>query len=144
MSTDDEIAKALVARMEREMMEALFGNSTNNVGPPTTLDVNKFTEDCERVLRNMRRTQIIFVVDESHLGPPIMYETPNDGTRVELSWLQARELHKSWPLGIVKILDEHSAEFVPVSSFMQALIPVGELPGPLYDVAEDVQDDGSR
>jgi hypothetical protein len=34
----------------------------------------------------------------AHPGPPIRYETPNEGLRVELSWRQASIVHEHWPL----------------------------------------------
>lgn len=125
----DSAVRAMGERLRHEadamLTSALTGTSTTT--PETTLDLAKEISKWEQMIRNFRRSNITFVVDLAHVGPAVHHETPNDGTRVEMSFAQAQELHKSWPLRLHEILDRHSAEFVPASSFdtfVPAILPM--------------------
>lgn len=111
---EDRIGKAIEAMMRREVDRAVTGGAcTNTTAQPSTLDVKTFTANMQKVLRNFRRTQLTFVVDRAHQGGPITHATPNDGDRIELSWLDANRVHQEWPLKLHKVLSEDAAEFVP-------------------------------
>lgn len=104
----------MIGRAEAEAFGLNVANS--NAVPEKALDVRKTLSDMAQILRSFRRTQITFVVDRAHQGPPIKHETPNDGERIELSWLDANRVHGVWPLKLHRVLDEDAAEFVPVSA----------------------------
>jgi hypothetical protein len=115
MTDEDRIGKAIEAMMRREIDSAFFGTSTTNTAPAaeSVLDAKTFIANMDKVLRNFRRTQLTFVVDRAHQGAPIRHDTPNDGERIELSWLDANRVHQEWPLKLRKVLSEDAAEFVP-------------------------------
>ena len=115
--------------------------STNNAVPEKALDVRKALADMAQLLRNMRRTQITFVVDRGHQGPPIKHETPNDGERIEISWLDANRLHGTWPLKLLRIISEDAAEFVP--AIIGELVPA-VLEQPLRSLRPQEAEGGRR
>ena len=133
MSDEDRIGKAIEAMMRREMDTAFMaGATTSNVAASEKpLDAKTFLADMNKVLRNFRRTQLTFVVDRAHQGAPIKHDTPNDGERIELSWLDANRVHAEWPLKLHNILSEDAAEFVP--ALVGEFVP-RHLPMPPYDL----------
>lgn len=129
----EHLRKTMEAQVQREIESALY-SGTISTATESILDLKKLLPEWEKMARNMRRTQITFVVDLAHPGPPISHDTPNDGTRIELSWTQANALHQEWPLKLLKVLSAEAAEFVPVT--------VGEfaakhLPMPPYEMESD-------
>lgn len=122
------IADMISQRIEREF----FGGAvTNTVAPPSTLDVRKWLPEMQKMLRNFERSKVTFVVDRVHQGPILKHETPNEGSRFEMSWMDANRVHQEWPLKLWKVLSEDAAEFVPITA--------GEytpkiLPAPPFDV----------
>jgi formate-dependent nitrite reductase cytochrome c552 subunit len=131
--SEDRIGKAIEAMMRRKIEGAFMGETTNsNVAPAeTVLDAKTFTANMDKILRNFRRTQLTFIVDRAHQGGPIRHETPNDGERVELSWMDANRVHQEWPLKLHKVLSEDAAEFVP--ALVGEFVPK-HLCQPPYDV----------
>lgn len=138
MANEDSLRKLMLDRIEREMHRAIFGEATttattNVATSDGALDARKILEDCDKAIRTARRTQITFIVDRCHQGAIIKHETPNDGTRVEMSWHQANALHQHWPLKLWKVLSEDAAEFVPVSGVFPEFAPK-ILPMPPFEV----------
>jgi hypothetical protein len=133
MSKDDLLRK-LVAEVEADLMHVAITNTTQ--ASETTIDWPKMLRELEQTLRNLRRTNITFVVDIAHPGPPIRHETPNDGTRIELSWLQANEIHQHWPLKLVKIVAPGAGEYVPITPFGYEIVPK-ILPQPFEDQPDE-------
>lgn len=132
MDDEDRIGKAIEAMMRREIDRTFMGGSTSNAMPSEgVLDVKTFLKDMNKVLRNFRRTQLTFIVDRAHQGGPIRHDTPNDGGRIELGWLEANRVHQEWPLKLHKVLSEDAAEFVP--ALVGEFVPK-HLPQPPFDV----------
>lgn len=133
--TEDELGRRILADMNRKFQDVFSGAVTNTVAQPqTTLDVRKMVGEWDKVLRNARRTQITFVVDQAHQGGPLKHQTPNDGERIEMSWHDANRLHQEWPLKLVKVLSVDSAEFAPI---MLGEYAAKILPMPPYDMIPD-------
>jgi hypothetical protein len=86
---------------------------------------------------------VAFVADVAHPGPPIRYETPNEGLRVELSWRQASIVHEHWPLRLSKVLSAETAEFVPASGLFGEWVPK-QLPAPPHELSPDDLDPRGR
>jgi hypothetical protein len=140
MSDEDRIGKAIEAMMQREIERAFTDSTqTSTTTQPTTLDAKTFIANMDKVLRNFRRTQLTFVVDRAHQGPPVRHDTPNDGERIELGWLEANRVHQEWPLKLHRVLSEDAAEFVP--ALVGEFVPK-HLPQPPFDVppAETFED----
>jgi hypothetical protein len=129
----DKLTKAIQDMLRREIEKAFFGGIQTSTTATTesVLDVRKFVSDMNKMLRNFRRTQITFIVDRAHQGPPVRHQTPNDGERIELSWMEANRVHREWPLKLYKVVSEDAAEFVPctVGEFVPKI-----LEQPPYDV----------
>ena len=135
-ATEAEIEAWLQKCMDDELRRAIGGDSYTNATPPeTTLDLRKALPEWEKMIRNARRSQVTFVVDQGHQGPPIQHETPNDGWRVELSWPDANRLHQEWPLRLHKTVSVDAAEYVPATTFDQFVPKV--LPMPPYEAPEE-------
>lgn len=134
-----EVAKRLSGDVDRELMKGiLYGGQTNSVAQPEPkpLNVERMIEEWDKTLRNLRRTQITFVVDAGHEGPILKHETPTDGARVEMSWRQANELHQHWPLRLSQVNSPEQAEFVPASGVFPEFVP-RILPMPPYDMPSE-------
>jgi len=141
MSEEDRIGRAIEAMMRRETENAFFGGRTNTNAAPSegVLDAKTFVANMDKVLRNFRRTQLTFIVDGAHQGAPIRHETPNDGERIELGWLDANRVHQEWPLKLHKVLSEDAAEFVPalVGEFVPKHLPIPPFDVPPEESFED-------
>lgn len=141
MTDEDRIGKAIEAMMRREIDSAFMGGCTNSSAAPTegVLDAKTFIANMDKVLRNFRRTQLTFVVDRAHQGAPIRHDTPNDGERIELRWLDANRVHQEWPLRLHKVLTEDAAEFVPalVGEFVPKHLPIPPFEVPPDESFED-------
>lgn len=143
MDRDEKISEAVrasIRRMDELIMKEIMGNmATSQAEPePSTLDLSKMLPELEKMIRNARREQITFVVDLAHDGPMLQHETPCDGTRVEMSWRQANELHQHWPLKLHKVLDSTVAEFVPASGLFPEFVP-RILPMPPYVMPDETE-----
>lgn len=130
--------KDIEDRLQRDLERTLFGGAASNITPTfeSTLDLRKALPEWEKMLRNARRSQVVFIVDRAHQGPPITHETPNDGTRIELSWPAADAVHQQWPLKLFKVLSVDAAEFVPINSGFGEWAPK-HLPQPPYEVPKE-------
>lgn len=141
MSDEDRIGRAIKAMMRRDMAAAFTGACTNSNAVPTesVLDAKTFIANMDKILRNFRRTQLTFVMDRAHQGPPVRHETPSDGVRIELSWLDANRVHAEWPLKLHKVLSEDAAEFVPalVGEFVPRHLPIPPFEVPPEETFED-------
>lgn len=128
MSDEDRIGRAIEAMMRRDIDNAFMGGGNNTNAAPTesVLDAKTFIANMDKVLRNFRRTQLTFVVDRAHQGDPIRHNTPNNGERIELNWLDANRVHQEWPLKLHQVLSEDAAEFVPalVGEFVPKHLPI--------------------
>jgi hypothetical protein len=131
MPFEDQMRQALDAMFRAQLDFALGGgqHTCNRAAEETAL--RKLISDWHKILSNARRSQITFVVDRAHQGGPLRHQTPNDGERFELSWLDANRLHQEWPLRLHQVLSEDAAEFVPA--------PLGEfvpkhLPQPPFEM----------
>jgi hypothetical protein len=133
MGGEDRIGKAIEAMLRRETDRAFMGDHTNSNAAPAegVLDAKTFVANMHKVLRNFRRTQLTFIVDRAHQGAPVRHETPNDGERIELGWLDANRVHQEWPLKLNRVLSEDAAEFVP--ALVGEFVPK-HLPTPPFDV----------
>lgn len=136
MTVDDAIGKAAQAMNARLEAEIFGGTSTTAASEETTLDAAKLIKSWEQFLRNARRHQVTFVVDLAHPGPPLRLETPHEGVRFEVSWVQANGLHQQWPLKLWKVLSPEAAEFVPVTPGFGEWVP-SILPMPPYEMPEE-------
>lgn len=139
--SEDRIGNAIEAMMRRDIERAFMGNctNTNTVPSESTLDAKTFVANMDKVLRNFRRTQLTFIVDRAHQGAPIRHQTPNDGERIELGWLDANRVHQEWPLKLHKVLSEDAAEFVPalVGEFVPKHLPIPPFEVPPEESFED-------
>jgi hypothetical protein len=136
MKTADQIQQILSRRMKQKFENVLFGGTsagTSTTAAESTFDIAKTFPEWDKMLRNARRSQVTFVVDMAHPGPPIGHDTPNEGSRIEMSWQQANEVHKHWPLKLFKVLSTEAAEFIPVTPMMGEFV-AAVLPMPPYDV----------
>ena len=139
-----DFARRLGEIIERDMnmrfMETVRGlTCTNQVAPePAPFDLDRALREWDELLRESRKTQVVFKVDLTHEGPILKHETPHDGTVFEMSFLLAREVHHHWPLKLRKILSAHAAEFVPASQF-DTYFPAN-LPLPPFDAAGAMED----
>jgi hypothetical protein len=132
------VAKKMAEHMDRMFLKAL-GQTTTFVQPQeTTLNAKDMLRSCEQMLRNFRREQITFVVEFSHQGPIISHDTPCDGKRIEMNFVQAQELHRQWPLKLAKVLTTMSAEFVPASGVFNEFIP-SVLPMPPFELPRECE-----
>lgn len=122
---DDRMRAAFEGMFQREMDKTFGAAQSNAVPSESALNVREVLRAANIALRVARRTQITFIVDRGHQGPPLRYETPNDGERIELSWADANAVHEVWPLKLHTVLSEDAAEFVPAI--------VGELVGKHLD-----------
>lgn len=138
--TEDELGRRMAAHLDRQFQSVFSGAGTNTVAQPqTTLDVRKMVGEWGKMLRNARRAQITFVVDRAHQGGPLKHQTPNDGERIEMSWQDANRLHQEWPIKLVKVLSEDSAEFVPINvgEFAAKVLPMPPYEMPSEEIFED-------
>jgi hypothetical protein len=131
----DAILKKMQEQMDRMMTEVFYGGT-----PPSPqehiLDGAAMARSLDQMIRNFRREQITFRVDIAHQGPVLRHETACDGDVIELSWVQANEVHQHWPLKISKVLSPDAAEFVPASNMFPDF--VGRiLPMPPYEMPEE-------
>lgn len=135
------MSQALAEMLQRDIERAFMGgNVTTNALPQgTSLDVRKLLPELERMLRNFRRTQLVFIVDRAHQGGPLRHVTPNDGERIELSWLDADRLHQEWPLKLHQVLSEDAAEFVPalIGEFVAKHLPLPPFEMPPEETFQD-------
>ncbi len=132
-----KIAEAVRATLQQGLEEAFVGlyTSTNCEDAPAP-DIKAMLADIERWVRNERRQQVVFVVDEAHEGPMLRHDTPCDGVRIELSYAQASQVHDHWLLKLSRVIDEHTAEFVPASYVFPEPVQ-SVLPAPPYYVPAD-------
>lgn len=140
VETPQAAMRRMAEQLEREIMSSLTANTAPQ--EPTTLNVEKFLEDCRKWELAAKRNQIIFVVDLVHPGPPLEVRTAGEGIRFEMSWQQANELHKHWPMRLRKVISEHVAEFVPALSFIGEFVPA-ILPMPPYELPPDESQNGA-
>ncbi|TIT80122.1 MAG: hypothetical protein E5W57_04115 [Mesorhizobium sp.] len=142
MSPEERIRQDIAQRLEADIERAFYGamNTTTIAAPEKPLNVKDMLHQCERVMREVRRNQITFRADLAHGGPMLKIETPNDGAVIELSFAQAQQVHKHWPLKLHKVLDRFTAEFVPATSW-DRVVPVN-LPLPPFEMNEDEGDNG--
>jgi len=110
--------------------------TTSATASDTCLNVADFITQMERLMRNFRRTAITFAVDLAHPGPMLRRETPCDGTIIECSWVQANEVHKRWPLKLIKVISRDVADFVPVTPMFGEEF-AANLPSPPYELPEE-------
>lgn len=138
MDKANKIAKAAMDSLRQQIDDALYSAaytaSAEDEQPPA--DVRSMLENIERWVRNEKRTSIVFVVDEAHEGLMLKIETPCDGVRVELSPTQAQQVHEHWPLKLTRVIDRHTAEFVPASFIFPEPV-MSLLPTPPYYVPSD-------
>lgn len=136
-----QATQAMSRRLEADIDRAFYvAVTTTTVGPEKPLNVNEMLRQCERLMREARRNQVVFRADFAHTGPMLKIETPNDGSVVELSFIQAQQVHKHWPLKLHKVLDTYTAEFVPASPMDRFVLAV--LPLPPFEMNEDEGDNG--
>lgn len=121
------IARHLAQKLDNLLLDALGATTSTTASAPTTLDIKKAMPEWLKMLHNARRNQVTLVVDMGHEGPMLKAETPCDGTRFEMNFRQAQELHRHWPIRLHKVLTKYSAEFIPVSGvfpeFVATIIP---------------------
>lgn len=134
---DDAIKKAvadtITARIDRLAVSALGGDTSSVAQEQRPMDVGRMLEEWRKIIFSARRNNITFVVEAGHAGPIMTHETQGDGTRVEMSYSQACELHKQWPLKLQTIIDAETAEFVPAMPNFDRYVP-RILPRPPYEV----------
>lgn len=137
-----KLTELMQRRIERDLEAALFGGGTSTTQTEsTTLTADSLKAsmaEWDKLIRNMARSAITFVVDLAHEGPMIVYATPNDGLRYEMSWVQANEAHQHWPMKLDRILSEHCAEFVPLLAGFGEWAPK-HLPMPPYEVPPETE-----
>lgn len=138
---DPRIAQAVRDQLSRQIDDMLLGGlQTSCVPTPentlTTEKLRAMVEDVEKLVRNARRSQITVVVDLAHEGPILLYTTPSDGDRFEMSWHQANELHKHWPIKLHKVNSPEQAEFVFAYGVFPEWMP-RHLPMPPYEMPPD-------
>lgn len=131
---DQEMSRAIAAMMRREADLLLGVTTSTNAAPAPALDLRTLLPQWERMLRNARRSNVTFVVDRAHPGGPLCHETPGDGERIELSWLDANRVHQQWPLKLHQVLSADAAEFVP--ALVGEVVPV-HLVQPPFDLPDE-------
>lgn len=107
----------------------------DSIVPEAARKFQKLVGDLERELRILRKSQVTIVVDRAHQGDPMIYETPDEGRRVELSWDQANRVHRLTPLRLHRVISEDAAEFVPA---IGGEVTEAGLPTPPYELPVDV------
>ncbi|TGT90879.1 MULTISPECIES: hypothetical protein [unclassified Mesorhizobium] len=119
MSAEERIRQQIAAQVETDMYRAIYGVATTSTvtAEEKPFQVGKMLALWENIIRETRRTQVTFRVDLAHPGSMLKYETTDEGTVIEMSFVQAQQLHQKWPMRLHKILDTNSAEFTPVTPF---------------------------
>lgn len=104
----------------------------------TVLNVGQFRKDMQVFLQAARRVGVVFRVSTYHTGSIIEKRSENDGSTIYMNFEQARAVHQRWPLRLIKILSEHSAEFAPgvPNEYLPASLPLP--PYPLSRADDDV------
>ncbi|HLY06109.1 MAG TPA: hypothetical protein VKR31_10205 [Rhizomicrobium sp.] len=132
MSGRDELYKEWCEQMDASIMKIFGGGCTAaRLSPDDTLTLEKFTRLAVEWTARAKRESITFVVIDGHSGPALRTEHPSNGTRIELSYAQACEVHKHWPMKLSEVIAPDMAEFVPVSGVFNELFAV-TLPAPPY------------
>jgi hypothetical protein len=144
---EDDVSRMMARHLQQSIdgafIDAAFGGVTSTVASAeTTLDIKKVLPEWMKILRNARRTQVTFVVDMGHEGPMLKTETPCDGTRFEMNFRQAQELHRQWPIRLVKVLTKYSAEFVPASGVLSEFVP-RVIPQPPFENLQEGAEESS-
>ncbi|TIW04537.1 MAG: hypothetical protein E5V77_00190 [Mesorhizobium sp.] len=124
-------------RFEADLHRAFYGaNATNTTVrvEEKPFRVGEMLRLCERLASEARRNQLVFRADAAHSGAMLKIETPCDGSVIELSFMQAQLVHDKWPLKLHKVLNEHTAEFVPATQF-DCYVPM-YLPKPPFEIKE--------
>ena len=98
--------------------------------PLTMRDMNEAVNKC----RVMMKDRITFRAFSGHEGPVLKVDGP-DGQIFELSFQQAQEIHQKWPMKLVEIVDEHTADFSPLIGWFNEFAPM-VLPLPPFDVTK--------
>lgn len=110
-----------------------FGPATVARSEPATVQrLDEMVMVWDKLVRNMRRNQITFVVDRAHLGPILEVPTPHEGKRYEMNPVQASLVHQNWPMRLYCVLSADVAEFVPLSG-LGIDFALKHLPQPPYD-----------
>lgn len=138
----EDAVRATVAKRIDDIFALTFGGTSTIAwqdAPP--LDIKKLMPEWTKLIRNARRTAVVFVVELGHPGAPLKSESETEGTRIELSPRQAQMIHQQWPMKLSKIISEDVAEFVPVSGVFPEYVP-RIIPMPPYELppanAEDI------
>ncbi len=137
---DDDISRMMARHLHQQidgMILNSFGGATTSATPSAndTLDIKKLFPEWMKILREAKRHQVIFAVDMGHEGPMLRTETACEGTRFEMDFRQAQEVHKQWPMRLHKVLGKYSAEFVPVSGVFPEFVPT-VIPYPPFEEPE--------
>ena len=127
--------------MQNKLLDGLYG-SIESMSFTATIDdmaaqpsLDALMDEARKMVAEARRNAVTFVVESPHLGPIVAHQTPHDGTRFEMSWDQANELHKQCPMRLHKVLSPDMAEFVPITGMFRELVP-SVLPMPPFDMPE--------
>ncbi|MET0437073.1 MAG: hypothetical protein ABW043_06225 [Devosia sp.] len=122
---EDEIAAAV-----DKLVAVEFTTLIESITPEAACKFQRLVSDLQRELRVMRQAQLTIVVDRTHQGRPMSYESPDEGRRIELSWDQANRVHQLTPLRLHQVISEDAAEFVPAVADKTA--SEARLPAPPY------------
>ncbi|TIX43802.1 MAG: hypothetical protein E5V40_01805 [Mesorhizobium sp.] len=135
-AVEERILQSISERLEADLLKSIYGPllTTNVVPQENVLNVTEMVREWEQMLRAFRRDQVTFRADAAHCGPMLKMETPNDGSVIELSFMQAQQIHDQWPLKLHKIVDAYTAEFVPATGF-DRVVPM-RLPKPPFQIEE--------
>lgn len=137
---EDAVRASLSRRMDERLMTAIgAGTSTISSQDMPPLDAKKMMTEWAKIIRNARRTAVVFVVELGHPGAPLRIESATEGTRIELSPWQAQMIHQQWPMKLWKIVSEDVAEFVPVSGVFPEYVP-RVIPMPPYETPVNFRD----
>lgn len=122
---EDEI-RAAVDRLVAIEFKALG----ETLDPTAARKFQRLVGDLQRELRIIRQAQVTIIVDRAHQGRPMIYDTPDEGRRIELSWDQANRVHQLTPLQLHQVISEDVSEFVPAIG--GEMTSEGGLPAPPY------------